>query len=74
MKREINPRLNTIKTTIQFLYEFCKRVDNSAYNNNNQKRFEDMIRDDILLFLDQCRKPENDDPMHKWVNSYNSRE
>jgi hypothetical protein len=28
MKQEINPRLNTIKTTIQFLYEFCKCVDN----------------------------------------------
>ena len=72
MKREINPRLNTIKTTIQFLYEFCKCVDNGAYNTN-QKRFEDMTRDDILLFLDQCRNPENDDPMHKWINSYNSK-
>jgi hypothetical protein len=38
MKREINPRLNTIKTTIQFLYEFCKRVDNSAYNNKQSEK------------------------------------
>jgi hypothetical protein len=67
MKREINPRLNTIKTTIQFLYEFCRRV------GVDKKRLEDMTRDDILLFLDQCRKPENDDPMHKWINSYNSK-
>jgi len=39
MKQEINPRLNTIKTTIQFLYEFCKCVDNSAYNNNHNTLF-----------------------------------
>jgi hypothetical protein len=32
-----------------------------------------MTRDDILLFLDQCRKLENNDPMHKWINSYNSK-
>lgn len=65
MKREINPSLNTIRTTIQFFSELCKCVKN--------KRFEDMIRDDILLFLDQCRKLENDDPMHKWINTYNSK-
>jgi hypothetical protein len=59
MKREINHRLNTIKTTIQFLYELCRCV------GVDKKRLEDMTRDDILLFLDQCRKPENDDPMHK---------
>jgi len=45
MKREINPTLNTIRTTIQFLSELCKCVKN--------KRFEEMTRDDILLFLDQ---------------------
>jgi hypothetical protein len=32
-----------------------------------------MTRDDILLFLDQCSKPETDDPMHEWINSYNSK-
>jgi integrase len=67
MKREINPRLNTIRTTIQFLSELCKCV------GGIEKRFEDMVRDDILLYLDQCRKLENDDPMHKWINSYNSK-
>ena len=72
MKREINPSLNTIRTTIQFFSELCKCVcvDN---NNNKKKRFEEMTRDDILLFLDQCRKLENDDPMHKWINTYNSK-
>jgi integrase/recombinase XerD len=65
MKREINPSLNTIRTTIQFFSELCKCVKN--------KWFEEMTRDDILLFLDQCRKLDNDDPMHKWINTYNSK-
>jgi integrase len=65
MKREINPSLNTIRTTIQFLSGLCKCVKN--------RQFEEMTRDDILLFLDQCRKLDSDDPMHKWINTYNSK-
>ena len=65
MKREINPSLNTIRTTIQFFSGLCKCVKN--------KRFEEMTRDDILLFLDLCRKLDSDDPMHKWINTYNSK-
>jgi uncharacterized protein YihD (DUF1040 family) len=64
MKREINPRLNTIRTTIQFLTELSKSV-------GMEKRFEDMTRDDVLLYLDSNRKLENDDPLHKWIGSYN---
>jgi integrase/recombinase XerD len=64
MKREINPRLNTIRTTIQFLTELSKSV-------GIEKRFEDMTRDDVLLYLDSNRKLENDDPLHKWIGSYN---
>jgi integrase len=31
-----------------------------------------MTRDDILCcYLDKCRRSENDDPMHKWIGSYN---
>ena len=30
-----------------------------------------MTRDDVLLYLDKNRKPENDDPLHKWIGSYN---
>jgi hypothetical protein len=68
MKREINPRLCTIKNTIQFLSELSKSV-------GIEKRFEDMMatRDDILLYLDSCRKPENEDPLHKWIGTYNIR-
>jgi integrase len=66
MKREINPRLSYIKYTIQFLSELSKSIGIA-------KKFNDMTRDDILLYLDSCRKLENDDPLHKWVGSYNTK-
>jgi len=66
MKREINPRLNTIQTTIQFLYGISKCVGIS-------KKFNEMAKEDILLYLDNCRKSENDDPLHKWIGTYNAR-
>jgi integrase len=66
MKREINPRITTIRTTIQFLAELSKTLGIA-------KKFNVMTRDDILLYLDKCRKLENDDPLHKWVGSYNTR-
>jgi integrase/recombinase XerD len=66
MKREINPRLNTIRTTIQFLSELSRSVG-IAKNLNN------MTQEDVLLYLDSCRKSENEDPLHKWIGTYNSR-
>ena len=66
MKREINPRINTMRTTIQFLSELSKTLGIA-------KKFKSMTRDDILLYLDKCRKLENDDPLHKWIGSYNTR-
>ena len=38
---------------------------------NNKKSFKEMNREDILLFLDSFRKPENSDPLHKWIGTYN---
>ncbi|MFL6363578.1 MAG: hypothetical protein ACJ719_00005, partial [Nitrososphaeraceae archaeon] len=66
MKREVNPRLIYKKYTIQFLSELSKAV-------GIQKKFIDMTRDDILCYLDKCRKPENEDPLHKWIGTYNIR-
>ncbi len=66
MKREINPRLSYKRYTIQFLYELSKAV-------GIDKKFIDMSRDDVLCYLDNCRKPENEDPLHKWIGSYNIR-
>jgi integrase len=65
MKHEINARPNTIRTAIQFLAELSKSV------GIEKKKFEDMSRDDILLYLDSNRKLENEDPLHKWIGSYN---
>jgi hypothetical protein len=67
MKREINPRLTYKRYTIQFLSELSRTV-------GIQKKFIDMTRDDILLcFLDKCRKTENEDPLHKWIGTYNTK-
>ncbi len=38
---------------------------------HNKKSFKEMLREDILLFLDSYRKPENSDPLHKWIGTYN---
>jgi hypothetical protein len=66
MKREINPRLSYIKYTIEFLSELSRFV-------GTEKQFEDMTRDGILLYLGSNRKSENDDPLHKWIGSYNTK-
>src|SRR5215471_21737021 len=47
MKREINPRLNYIRYTIQFLFELSKVIGIEKY-------FVDMTRNDILFYLDKC--------------------
>jgi integrase len=66
MKREINPKPSYIRYTLQILSELSKAV-------GIRKRFEDMAesKDDVLLYLDSCRKLENDDPLHKWIGTYN---
>src|SRR5690348_12492176 len=63
-KHEVNPRPSYIQSTIQFLSELSKAV-------GVEKRFEDFPKDDILLYLDSYRKPENEDPMHKWIGTHN---
>ena len=49
MKMEVNPRLNTIRTAIQFLSELSKTV------GIEKRFFEDMAttRDYVLLYLDK---------------------
>ena len=66
MKREVNPRLSYRKYTIQFLSELSKTV-------GIEKPFQEMTRDDVLRYLDKCRKPENEDPLHKWIGSYDTK-
>jgi integrase/recombinase XerD len=38
---------------------------------HDKKSFKEMNREDFLLFLDSFRKPENSDPFHKWIGTYN---
>jgi hypothetical protein len=66
MKREINPRYNYVRYTIQFLSETSRTV-------GINKKFIDMTQDDILSYLDKSHKPEDEDPLHKWIGSYNIR-
>jgi uncharacterized protein YihD (DUF1040 family) len=66
MKREINPRLSYKRYTIQFLSELSRAV-------GIEKKFIDMTRDDVLCYLDKCRKSEDKDPMHKWIGTYNTK-
>jgi hypothetical protein len=37
------------------------------------KKFIDMTGDDVLRYLDECRKTETEDPSHKWIGSYNTK-
>src|SRR5690349_20814645 len=39
----------------------------------NKKTFLQMKREDVLTYLGKYRKSENDDPMHKWIGTYNLR-
>ena len=38
----------------------------------NNKSFKQITRDDLISFLDSFRKPENIDPLHKWIGTYNT--
>jgi len=62
MQTEINPseryRIDTIHK-LKHLAEF-----------HRSKSFRDMTRQDILDYLDRLRKPEQVDPLHRWIGSY----
>ena len=63
LKIEINFASNYIKDIIGSLYRLSK------YHKN--KGFKDMSRDDAIEFLESIRKTETQEPMHKWIGSYN---
>ena len=66
MKREVNPRLSYKRNTIEILSELSRDV-------GIENKFIDMTRDNVLCYLDKCRKTENEDPLHKWLGIYNMR-
>jgi integrase len=63
MKIEDNYSPDYRKDTIGSLCRFSK------YHNN--KPFKDITRDNIIEFLDSLRKSEVEDPLSKWVGTYN---
>jgi hypothetical protein len=42
------------------------------FYNNNTKSFNEITRQDLLSFLDSRHKPEDVDPLHKWIGTYNT--
>jgi integrase/recombinase XerD len=44
----------------------------SKFLSSNRKKFKEMIREDILSFLNSRRKTEEADPLHKWIGTYNN--
>jgi hypothetical protein len=64
MKYEINPSDSYRRLVITVLGKF------SCFHNN-QKHFGEISREDVLSYLDSFRKPEETDPLHKWIGTYN---
>jgi integrase/recombinase XerD len=64
LRSEINPVDNYRKGIITVLCSLSMFF-------NNAKSFKEITREDLLSFLNSRRKPENVDPLHKWIGTYN---
>jgi integrase len=63
MRSEINPSSN-------YRIDIIEKISRlSIYYGKTL--FKDMTREQILDFLDNLRKPEASDPLHKWIGTYN---
>jgi len=62
-KVEVNLANTYRANIITTLITLSKFLDN--------KPFQNMTREDILAYLDNLRKPESSDPLHRWIGSYN---
>ncbi|HZA65122.1 MAG TPA: hypothetical protein VE573_19750, partial [Nitrososphaeraceae archaeon] len=63
MKSEVNLSDSYRKSVIEVLTKLSKSC--------NHKGFKNITRNDILSFLDSFRKPEEADPLHTWIGTYN---
>ncbi len=61
-----NVKLNTIVTHIKAICLFNGYL--------SYKDFEKIIKEDIIYYLNSLRKTESDDPTHKWIGTYNTRQ
>jgi hypothetical protein len=64
MKSEINLSDNYRRLNIYALYRLSRFF-------SNRKKYKELVRDELLQFLESFRKPEADDPLHKWIGTYN---
>jgi integrase/recombinase XerD len=64
MRSEVNPSDNYRKNII-------KVVSLLSRFHKNKLSFKTMARKNIVSFLDHLRKPDNQDPKHKWMGTYN---
>ena len=64
MKSEVNPSDNYRKNII-------KIVSMLSDFHKNKLSFKSMSRKEIIAFLDHLRKPDNLDPQHRWIGTYN---
>lgn len=59
-------KLSSKLTKIKILYLFNRYLD--------YKQFQLVTKDDIKRYLDSLKKPEAQDPTHKWMGTYNTRQ
>jgi hypothetical protein len=69
LNTEVNPSVNYRKDIIKCLTRFCHHKD-SLYKKRGTN-FKQLDRNDILAFLDNLRKSEIADPLHRWIGTYN---
>jgi endonuclease III-like uncharacterized protein len=65
IKSEINPSDHYRRDTIILLCSLSTFFENT-------KPFKEITREDLLSFLDGCRKTESIDSLHKWIGTYNT--
>jgi hypothetical protein len=64
LKIEVNLSGHYRKNILELLCRFSKY--------NESKPFRDITRTEIITFLDTYRKTDIQDPLHKWIGSYNT--
>jgi integrase/recombinase XerD len=64
MQLEVNPSNNYAMLNNQVLSKL------SRFHQN--KDYADFTRNDIIVFLNSFRKSDKEDPMHKWIGTYNT--
>jgi integrase/recombinase XerD len=67
-KRENNVGIHNVKLKIQTLVNFSEFIGTSKVFS---KESADVTKDDVHMFLERYRKDEKDDPLHKWIGTYN---